>query len=331
MSISIRIADPADQIAMVDLLLQDAQERHALDAMLWALKGNARDSIMSALKCAMEAENPPFRQQWLVAEVGGEIVGLTHSILLPVPPIYAGENGAPGLIMEDCFVVDGAPVGTAEALLATAEQDLRDAGAKVLLGSSVSGGAWGKIFSAQDYAPLTLYLAKSGLAQRKALGSARAAADEDVPTIVALSAEHRRILNEIDIFWKPHVEADVRFGNWMARSLTLSDRDMFVSGAEGVVAGYSISQPATPLHFPAAHEISATGVIDDFYHVAFGDLEVLSDADGSALDVLTAADSALAARGRGACIVVCPAGWTSKIALLESSGYETAITWYIKQ
>ncbi|CAN0604465.1 unnamed protein product, partial [Ectocarpus sp. 12 AP-2014] len=192
---------------------------------------------------------------------GGEIVGLTHSILLPVPPIYAGENGAPGLIMEDCFVVVGAPDGTAESLLAAAEQDLRDAGANVLLGSSVNGGPWGEVYRAKDYAPLTLYLAKSGLVENDALGAARAAAEEDVPMIVALSAEHRRTLSDINVFWKPHPEADVRFRNWMARSLTMMDRDIFISETEAGAAGYAISQPATPLHFPPAHEISLTGVV----------------------------------------------------------------------
>ncbi|NNE87871.1 MAG: hypothetical protein HKN27_07320 [Silicimonas sp.] len=114
-----------------------------------------------------------------------------------------------------------------------------------------------------------------------------------------MSAENRDILYDLNAFWKPHDEADARFENWMKRSLSLTDRDMFVS--DDTVDGYVISQPATPLHIPPAH------------------------------DLLSAADSALKVRWREACIVVCPAAWTSKIALLEGAGYATAIVWYIKR
>ncbi|NNE87870.1 MAG: hypothetical protein HKN27_07315 [Silicimonas sp.] len=115
----------------------------------------------------MEAEDPPFRQQWLVAEDGGEIIGLTYSILLPVPPINAGVHGAPGLIMEDCTLAPSAPVGTAALLLAATEADLQEAGAKVLAASTSVGCTWGDPYAARGYEPLTLYLAKTGLRKLK--------------------------------------------------------------------------------------------------------------------------------------------------------------------
>jgi hypothetical protein len=316
---------------MADLLMLDAEQRQTLDATLWALKEDARDSVLAAVKGSMAAENPPFRQQWLVAEAEGAIVGLTHSILLPVPPIYAGLDGAPGLIMEDCFVAEAAPEGTAQALLAAAEDDLRGAGARVLLTSSVPGGDWCAVCQDQGYAPLTLYLSKNGLADGEMRTGVRKATEDDVPAIVKRSSEHRQILRDLDVFWEPHPEADTRFGNWMKRSLTLMDRDMFVAGENVAVDGYAISQPATPLHFPPAHEISATGVIDDFHHVALQYPTMIGDDEGLAMALFEDATAALRARGNAACLVVCPAAWSSKIALLEKAGFETALIWLIKR
>lgn len=54
----------------------------------------------------------------------------------------------------------------------------------------------------------------------------------------------------------------------MKRSLTLTDRDMFVSDEEDGIRGYAISHPAMSLHFPAQHDIPGIGVIDDFFHRA---------------------------------------------------------------
>ena len=331
MSYSIRPAQAGDQEAMADLLLEDAQQRHARNRTLWALKTQAKESVLAALKSSMEVANPPFRQQWLVAEDKGTMIGITHSILLPVPPIYAGLDGPPGLIMEDCFVSNTAPCGVARALLSAAEDDLRAAGAKILLVSSVPGGDWGAVCQAQGYAPLTLYFSKNGLTHSEAQPGARNASARDVAGIVMRSAEHRQILRDLDVFWEPHTEADTRFGNWMTRSLTLTDRDMFVVGDEDAIDGYAISQPATPLHFPPAHEISATGVIDDFYHSALRDPATLGDNGAEALALFEAAVTALGGRGNASCLVVCPAAWTSKIALLENAGYSTALVWFIKR
>ncbi len=331
MPATIRTAEPADLETMTTLLVADAAERNAADPALWKPAPNIREKVSAGLQAAMEAENPPFRQHWLLAEAGGQVVGITHSILLPVPPIYAGEFGPPGLIMEDCFVSPDAPDGTAEALLEAAEADLRKAGAKIILGSSIAGGAWEALYAKQNYQPLTLYLAKSGLAPPQACEGTRDATEADLPSIVASSAENRQILFDLDPFWKPHEEADQRFGAWMAKSLTLPDRDMFISEIGEDFRGYAISHPATPLHFPAPHDISGIGVIDDYFHSDFADPDTLKNSGTAAANLLQSAEAALQTRGNEAALIVCPAAWISKIALLEGAGYTTAISWFIKR
>ena len=114
----------------------------------------------------------------------------------------------------------------------------------------------------------------------------------------------------------------------MARSLTLPDRDMIVSRAEG--AGYVIAQPATPLHVLPAHATAHLGIIDDWHHAEMADPAHLAAEGTGARALLQAAESALAARGRSSALVVCPAGWFSKRAVLEAVGYRVALTWYRK-
>lgn len=331
MTLTIRPAGPADIDRIATLLLADAEERCATNPGLWKLDRDAREKICSTIIRAMEAAKPPFRQQWLVAEAGGRPVGVTHSILLPVPPIYAGEFGPPGLIMEDCLVSPDAPTGTRHDLLKAAEADLIEAGALILLASSVPGGAWEAEYAGQGYAPLTMYFAKTGLTRQTTFPHVRQATQDDVPGIVAASAAHRRILNDLHpLFWKPHADADTRFGAWMTRSLTLEDRNMFVSEDDGGIRGYAISHPATPLHFPAPHDISAVGVIDDFFHEALTDPRKPGEPWPPAAALVSAAEAARARRGDHSVLVVCPASWTSKIQLLEQLGYRNAITWHIK-
>ena len=331
MPVRIRPAQPSDIEVMVDLLLQDAEQRRVVDPTLWKLDDNPRETVRSTVKSAMENQNPPFRQQWLLADFDGEVVGVAHTILLPVPPIYAGEFGAPGLIMEDCFVTDSAPDSTQQSLLKAAEADLIEAGAKILVASSVEGGSWASEYAAQRYEPLTQYFAKVGLRDGVATEGVRAAQPDDVPAIVAASAINRRILHDLhNTFWKPHPEADARFGSWMDRSLTLPDRDMFVSERGSDVDGYAISQPATALHFPAAHDVVGTGFIDDYFHSDFENPDRLEGDGIAATALLNAAESALQSRGNEAVLLVCPAAWTSKVALLEKAGYSNAITWFIK-
>ncbi|NSX56975.1 hypothetical protein [Parasulfitobacter algicola] len=331
MTQTIRPATPDDMPRLVELLMLDTQERHAEDEILWKMADDAPAQIEKALTFALTAEQQPFRQFWHVAEDGAQITGVIHAMVLPVPPIYAGPFGDPGLILPDSFVVTDAPSGTLEGLLAAAEDALHEAGARITLASYVAGEAWRTAFEASGYEPLTLYLSRSDLGDQGMPVSVRQATEDDIPGIVERSAENRQILFDIDPFWEIHPEADPRFSAWMTRSLTLRDRDMMVLGASEDLQGYIIAQPASRLHFPPAHDVTGTGVIDDYYHPELANPAALDRGSENSNALLRAAEAAFANRGMGAAFVVCPAGWMSKIELLEAAGYETAMVWSIKR
>lgn len=331
MPAEIRDVTLADLPLVVELLIQDARSRQAHDPTLWALADGAQEKVEQAIKFALTAENQPFRQKWLVAEADDKIVGIIHSVLLPVPPIYAGRWGDPGLLMPECFVTPDAPFGTIKAIVEAAEADLRGAGAELLLASFVSGDDWLSHFEKRGYKPLTLYLAKVDLEETTTPVDVRTASEEDIAEIVRRSSENRKILEEMDVFWTPHAEADDRFGNWMKRSITMKDRDMLVIGSPNTLDGYVIAQPASHLHFPPAHDITATGVIDDYFHREFSDPAKTQDGGEAAASLLHAAEAAFVDRGIKAALVVCPAAWTSKISVLENAGYKTAIVWMINR
>ena len=195
----------------------------------------------------------------------------------------------------------------------------------------VAGEDWRRAFEANGYEPLTLYFLCTDIGDRRMPPEIRPATEDDVPGIVALSAENRKALFDIDPFWEIHREADPRFSAWMTRSLTLRDRDMMVLGTSEDLEGYIIAQPASRLHFPPAHDITGTGVIDDYYHPELANPAALDRGNNGARALLRAAEAAFANRGMGTAFVVCPAGWTSKIEFLESAGYETAMVWSIKR
>ena len=117
----------------------------------------------------------------------------------------------------------------------------------------------------------------------------------------------------------------------MRRSLTFKDRDMFVATAAGVVRGYITAQPIAPLLVPAAHDIAAVGVVDDFYDEDLLDISALLNGGSSAESLLAAAESAFARRAINSTLVVCPAAWPSKVALLERRGYQQAKLWMLKR
>jgi len=312
-------------------MMLDAQERHAENGILWKMAEDAPAQIEKALTFALTAEQQPFREIWQVADDDGRIGGVVHSMLLPVPPIYAGSSGEPGLILPDSYAAPDAPDGTVDALLSAAEKALRDAGARITLSSYVTGEDWRTAFEGVGYEPLTLYLSRTDLGDQGTPSNVRQATEDDVAGIVTRSAENRQVLFDIDPFWEIHPEADPRFSAWMTRSLTLRDRDMMVMGASGELEGYVIAQPASRLHFPPAHDITGTGVIDDYYHPELADPTGLTDGSESATALLRAAEAAFTNRGLGAAFVVCPAGWRSKIEMLEAAGYETAMVWSIKR
>lgn len=317
--------------SLVELLMLDAQERQTEDAILWKMEDDAPAQIEKALTYALTAEQQPFQQFWYIAENGGQIRGVIHAMLLPVPPIYGSPFGEPGLILPDSFVAPDAPSGTVECLLAAAEDALHEAGARIKLASYVAGEDWRTAFEANGYEPLTLYLSRSDLGDQRMPAGIRQATEDDIPGIVARSAENRQILFDIDPFWEIHSEADQRFSAWMTRSLTLRDRDMMVLDPSEDLEGYIIAQPASRLHFPSAHDITATGVIDDYYHPELADQTTFTNGSTGATALLRAAEAAFANRGIGAAFVVCPAGWASKIKMLEEAVYETAMVWSIKR
>jgi len=332
MTIAIRPARISDSEPLADMLVADAKSRNAVDPVLWQLNPDPRSAIITALARALDVDASPVRHAWLVAEADDRMVGCAHSIILPVPPIYAAPFGPPGLIMEDCCVSSAAPPQTHAALIEAAEADLVQAGAIILLASAITDGTWTSQYMRDGYAPLTCYFAKSGLSQSAASQTVRKAEVRDVRDIVASSAVNRQVLNDLKPdFWKPHPDADTRFDQWMQRSLTLTDRDMFVSEDAGAFLGYAISQPATPLHFPPAHDISEIGVIDDFHHAEMANPTSLApEADGASA-LFQAAETARAVRGNTAVLVVCPAAWTAKAQVLTNAGYSNAMTWYFKK
>lgn len=331
MTQAIRLAEPNDIPRLVELLLLDAAERQAADPLLWKLAEDAPKQIEKALTFTLTAEQQPFQQFWHVSENAARVTGVIHSMLLPVPPIYAGSQGDPGLILPDSYVARNAPDGTLDGLMETAEAALKDTGAKIILSSFVTGEDWRSVFKRRSFEPLTLYLSRSDLGDQGIPVGIRLASEKDISGIVMRSAENRQVLFNIDAFWQAHPDADTRFSGWMTRSLTLRDRDMLVMGASENLDGYVIAQPASRLHFPPAHDIAGTGVIDDYYHFELVDPTKLTSGSEGATALLRAGEAALADRGMGAAFVVCPAGWQSKIEMLEAAGYETAMIWSIKR
>jgi len=105
---------------------------------------------------------------------------------------------------------------------------------------------------------------------------------------------------------------------------------MLVAVQAGEVRGYVIAQPIAPLLVPVAHEVAGIGVIDDFYDNDLADVATLSNGGSNAESLLAAAESEFARRGVDCALVVCPAAWLSKVALLERKNYRPAKLWMVK-
>lgn len=326
---SVRRATPEDLPEMVNLLVRDGEQRRLLDPTLWPLDADIRTRIE---RVVADSFNPSTRVLWLLAEASERIVGITHSMIVPVPPIYQVAAGPPGLFLDDCFTTEDAPPGTAEALLVATEAALRATGAAALIASCPAAGPWRTLYERHGYEPVTMYMAKHGFSVHALPPSVRPAGPEDVSGIVKLSADHRKTLAELNPrFWPVHPEADSRFHAWMQYSLTLPDRDMIVAGGPGAVHGYIIAQPVSALLVPAAHDIKAIGVIDDFYDQDFANVSAVSNGGATAADLLSAAESAFGRRAFAVVLIVCPAAWTAKVFLLEREGYRTAKLWMLKR
>jgi hypothetical protein len=329
----IRAATPQDVPAIAELLLEDARQRAALDSVLWSVAADARARLNKAIGAAFDASRAALPPEfWLVAEHAGRMLGIAHAVIVPVPPIYNGEAGSPGLLLDDCFISADAPSGTSDQLLAATEAALKTAGAARLIASCPAAGPLRPLYERKGYEPVTLYMAKHRLRSSARTSAARPATAADIPGIVERSAEHRRTLASINPrFWHIHPEADHRFEAWMRRSLTLKDRDMLVAADVDRIRGYVIAQPISPLLVPAAHDAAAIGVIDDFYDEDFANVSTFSHGGRSGEGLLAAAETAFARRRVDSALVVCPAGWTSKIALLEGMNYRTAKLWMLKR
>ena len=331
MALAIRPATIADLPEMAPVLIADAERRRSLDPVLWPVATDARARVEAAVRRGVEAPRSTGGETWLLAEAGERIVGVSHAVIVPVPPIY-GVAAPPGLLLDDCFTTADAPPDAAESLLLATEASLLERGASTLIASCPAAGAWRALYERHGYEPVTLYMAKPGFSAQALAPGVRPAGPDDVPGIVHLSADHRRTLARLNArFWQIHPDADARFDAWMRYSLTLKDRDMVVAGPPGDVGGYIIAQPVSPLLIPAAHDIGATGVIDDFYARDFADPSTLTHDGGTAADLLSAAESAFARRAYAAALAVCPAAWTSKASLLERKGYRTAKLWMLKR
>ena len=329
---AIRPATLQDLPRIVALLTEDAEVRHSLDPLLWRLAADASTRIERAVGGALNASRTPAQELWFVAEHAGQVVGVTRAMIVPVPPIYDDAAGSPGLLLDDSCVSAGAPPGTAEALLVVTEAALEAAGAALLVASCPANGALRPLYERRGYEPLTLYMVKHRFSSGTLPPRVHFATAAHVPGIVRRSAQHRTTLARVNPrFWHIHPDADRRFDAWMRRSLTFGDRDMFVSVEAGGVRGYVIAQPVAPLLVPAAHDIAAIGVIDDFYDDDLADVATLSNGGSNAESLLAAAEGAFARRTIDSVLVVCPATWLSKVALLERSAYRPAKLWMLKK
>jgi GNAT superfamily N-acetyltransferase len=333
MAPSIRPATPQDLRELVALLTLSVHQRSSLDPLLWQVAVDASLQIERTLDAAFNGTDTSSRELWIVAEAAGRIVGTTHAMMLPVPPIYDSTAGSPGLFLDDCTISDNAPSGIAETLLAFTEEALSNGGASSLIASCPTAGPLRLLYEARGYEPVTLYMTKHGFSADALPLGIRPAKEDDVGAIVSLSVAHRKTLAALrPKFWRIHPQADGRFDARMRRSLTLKDRDMFAAiGAGGAVRGYIIAQPCSSLLIPTGHEVATLGVIDDFYDQDFANVSVVADHQGRGEKLLAAAESAFARRSVYTALAICPAAWSSKISLLEQRGFRSAKIWMAKR
>lgn len=329
MSLQIRAAEPRDIPAILALQMEDAQVRAGLSPRLWAISSDAHGRMTAALGTISNRMVGAIRHHWIVAEQGGVIRGVVHGINLPVPPIYQARGGDAGVFLDDSHIPADPAIAT--ALLTVAERLLTDAGAGVLVAASpVDWTARTGFLEGAGYKPTTGYRVKAVLGDAAPDAAVRPATEADIEGIVRVSARHRAGLERANPdFWAIHPEADKRFGTWMGMSLGLADRSMFVAGEGGGVDGFIVAQPASLLHFTAAHDGSKIGLIDDFSALAF-DAAGQPDA-GHPLALLAAAERAFRARGCDAALAICPVRMPEKAAALEQGGFKLANLWMAKR
>jgi hypothetical protein len=259
--------------------------------------------------------------------VGGSIVAVARVGIIPCPPIYHLAGKLVSLLFEETCSSPTAPGDAWPKLIAAAERESEAMGAVSYLAACAPAQRQKR--NALEAAIVTHYLVKHRLEVGSGSTSVRAAAQADVPGIVALNARSQHALSQANArMWEPHPEAPARFGGWMQHSLTLSDRRIFVtSGRE--LAGFIIAQRVSPFHLPLTVSSAHLGLVDDFWAT---DFESTGDAVSStvAKDLLAEAEAELARRGRTSAMVIVPAVRQAKSEFLEASGYRVANAWMLK-
>jgi hypothetical protein len=331
MTLHVRAADPRDADAITALLLKDADYRQSLNSDLWAVARDAEQRVRASLGTIREPVTGPFTHHWIVAEEGGELRGVVHGLNVPPPPLFDLHGGNAGILLDDCYFPSDERVSA--ALVNAAERALADAGAVLFVAASPAGWVERTGFlQAAGYEHTTFYMARGRIAAAPAAQPrARVATTADIPGIVRLSTLHRAQLKAASPhFWNVHEEANDRFASWMAVTLTLPDRRMFVTGATGEVDGFIVAQPGSPLHLTAAHDLARVGLIDDFHARAFELNWLDGEPSGEPAALLAAAEAELCARGAEVALAICPVLMTRKFELLLAAGYAPANIWMVK-
>ncbi len=151
----------------------------------------------------------------------------------------------------------------------------------------------------------------------------RRATPADVPAIVRLAAQRRRIYEQFQpVFWRPAKDADARQTSFFRSLLEAADAFTVVHEGEGVVDGFLIARLVTPP--PVYDPGGKTYVVDDFW---------VSDSRrwpriGTAL--LAAAEQEGRERGAVQLVAVTAGADEPKRAMLTILGYGLASEWYVK-
>ncbi|CAM3748603.1 GNAT family N-acetyltransferase [Deinococcus frigens] len=257
----------------------------------------------------------PERRAWFLAEAGGEAVGAVEVGLNPAPPVYELGGQPAGLVGETFYarVPDASP-----ALLDAAEAFVREHGAAVTVATCPAQDTRRlALLQERGYCPLTLWMIKAVNTRADFSPAIRPAAETDLSSLVRLNRqaqEEKRRANAR--FWTPHPDAPARFEGWMRHSLTLADRELLVSPANGGARGFAVAQPAG---LPPAHDAAGLGLLDD----------LAADDWATFADLLNAAQIAFARQGRTTVQAVCPADWPERREALEAAGFRTANLWLI--
>lgn len=281
---------------------------------------NPPAAIAAQIKRDIEGSAGPF--EWILAEAEDNLT-VGRIAMIPAPPIYE-LKGLAGVVL-GTWPMEGTSIGPFD-------RHLRDRGAAMLvIACPAHDDAKRSQLEALGYTATTHYMLKPSLTQQHATPNIRAAAEADIPALVAFNREARERLYEANpAFWKSHPDAEARFGFWMKMSLTMRDRTILVSEHNGQPCGFLITQPPSPIQIPITLDDAKIGVIDDFHAVSFGASLTARHDPASASALLLIAEADFAKRGRTAAMAICPVAWHAKRGHLEEAGYKTQHTWFTR-